>query len=137
VEPRYKGAVTSLVVFFRTIGSALGVTVFGVIQSHSLQSLLKPIVPAQFAQQLGDGRGLLVPEVRDKIPAEALAKMLKALAESITDVFTWSILLPVVALLAALLMGKARLQLAGRGPQGEQGHDGTKAQGERPSFSME
>lgn len=137
VEPQFKGTVTSLVVFFRTIGSALGVTVFGVIQSSSLQSLLKPIVPAQFAQQLGDGRGLLVPEVRVKIPAEMLAKMLKALAESITNVFAWSIMLPILALLAALLMGRAGLQATRRGSQGEPNQDGAKPQGERPSFSME
>jgi EmrB/QacA subfamily drug resistance transporter len=128
VEMRYRGAVTSLIAFFRTIGTALGITIFGAIQSNSLFDKLKTLVPPQFAEQLGDGRGLLQPDVRAKIPAVLLDKMLNALAESITHVFRWSIALPVLALAAALFMGGARLQIQKR-------KDAQQA--ERPVPSME
>jgi EmrB/QacA subfamily drug resistance transporter len=129
VPPQYKGAVTSLVVFFRTIGSALGVTVFGVIQTNSLHSRIS----GPFAARLGDGRGLLQPEVQAQIPPDVLKKLLAALGDSITVVFRWEMLLPVAALLAALLMGKARLQAPQKGRQGAPG----QAQGERPVFRTE
>jgi EmrB/QacA subfamily drug resistance transporter len=130
VQPQFKGAVTSLVVFFRTIGSALGVTVFGVIQSNSLHSQ----IPQQLAAQVGDGRALLQPEVQAHIPAQVLKQLLAAFSHSITLVFKWEMVLPVVALLVTLaLMGRARLIVPQSGP-GQSGKDAGK---ERPAFQME
>ncbi|KIL41908.1 major facilitator transporter [Gordoniibacillus kamchatkensis] len=131
VQPQYKGAVTSLVVFFRTIGSALGVTVFGVLQTSGFHSR----IPAQFAERIGDGRGLLQPEVQAQIPAPALKQMLAALGDSIIVVFRWELLLPVAALLVALLMGKAGLRETRQDQPGAAG-PGQK-QGERPAFQPE
>jgi hypothetical protein len=130
VQPQFKGAVTSLVVFFRTIGSALGVTVFGVIQSNSLHSQ----IPQQLAAQVGDGRALLQPEVQAHIPAQVLKQLLAAFSHSITLVFKWEMVLPVVALLVTLtLMGGARLIVPQSGP-GQSGKDAGK---ERPAFQTE
>ncbi|MFC0211504.1 MDR family MFS transporter [Paenibacillus chartarius] len=126
VQPQYKGAVTSLIVFFRTIGSALGVTVFGVLQTTRLHDS----IPAEFADRIGDGRGLLQPEVQAQIPAPVLKQLLASLGDSITFIFQWGTVLPVLALLTAIWMGKARLQV----PQQGQGQE---AKNERPAFQIE
>lgn len=116
VEDQYKGVVTSLVVFFRTIGSALGITVFGAIQVSQLKSLIEKNFNDQaMAEQFGDARTLLQPEVRSGLPDDVLAGLTTALADSISFVFQWSVVLPAVSLVVVvLMMGKARLEIPGR-----------------------
>ncbi|WP_051271205.1 MDR family MFS transporter [Shimazuella kribbensis] len=126
IQPQYKGAATSLVIFFRTIGSALGVTVFGVIQSNSLHSR----IPAPFVEHIGDGRGLLQPEFQEQIPAPALKQLLAALADSIIVVFQWEILLPIAAFFIAIMMTKAGIHQTRQGKQSAT----NPAHSERPSF---
>jgi EmrB/QacA subfamily drug resistance transporter len=110
VSPQYKGAATSMIVFFRTIGSALGVTVFGVIQTNRLAQDLAKVTDAGTAKQFADPQALLQPAVRSKFPPEVLTKMIGGLADSIAFVFQWSVLLPIIALLFVLLMGRANVE---------------------------
>lgn len=116
VPPQYKGSASSLITFFRTIGSAIGVTVFGALQKSDFQSAVKalPGMNAEMAEKIKGGQALLNPEVQAKmgIPAQALQAMLNDLGNSIIHVFQWSAILPVVALVFAILMGKARMQQA-------------------------
>jgi len=126
VPPQYKGSASSLITFFRTIGSALGVTVFGAIQKGEFQSAVKamPGMSAQTASQIKSGQALLDPAVQAKmgIPTEVLNALLDKLGHSIIFVFQWSVVLPIAALVFALLMGNARLpapekSAPGGGPQ--------------------
>ncbi len=123
VPPQYKGSASSLITFFRTIGSALGVTVFGAIQKHEFQAGIHALPGADpsLAEKIKGGQALLDPSVQAKmgIPAEALNAMLAKLGDSIIFIFQWSALLPLLALVFAILMGRARLQ-AQQGPQGQQ-----------------
>ncbi|WP_168122969.1 MDR family MFS transporter [Paenibacillus sp. HB172176] len=128
VPPQYKGSASSLITFFRTIGSALGVTVFGVIQKTSFQSAVEstPNIDPQLADRIKGGQALLDPQVQSQmgLPAELINSLLSKLSDSIIDVFQWSVILPAVAIIFAILMGKARLEAAKPGHQGEQGRPG-------------
>jgi hypothetical protein len=97
--------------FFRTIGSAIGITVFGTLQTHHLKNSLQHLVPPEFVEKIGDGRGLLQEEVQKLIPPATLHKMLSALADSISFVYQWSIVVGVLALLFILLMGNAKMEI--------------------------
>ncbi|MCD1259341.1 MFS transporter [Paenibacillus athensensis] len=125
VPPQYKGTASSLITFFRTIGSALGVTVFGTMQKHSFQESVAamPNSNPQMAAQIKGGQALLDPVVQSHmgIPKAVIDMLLGKLADSIIFVFQWSVLLPVLALVFALLMGRARLQAAPKGGPGGAG----------------
>nr|WP_123039482.1 MDR family MFS transporter [Cohnella candidum]AYQ71418.1 DHA2 family efflux MFS transporter permease subunit [Cohnella candidum] len=129
VPPQYKGSASSLIAFFRTIGSAIGVTVFGTLQKHDFQSAIQalPNMNPQFAAQIKGGQALLDPVVQAKIglSAEAVNLLLSKLADSIIYVFQWSVILPIIAFVFVLMMGRARLAAPmqagqpGGPPQGE------------------
>lgn len=116
VPPQSKGSATSLITFFRTIGSALGITVFGVIQKSSFQSGLHevPNLSPQLAEQIKGGQALLDPVVQSQIGLnqDMVSLLLGKLADSIVQVFQWSVILPIAALVFAILMGSARTEAA-------------------------
>jgi EmrB/QacA subfamily drug resistance transporter len=112
VDPRRRGSVTSLVTFFRSVGSAIGVAVLGSVQVNTLTDKIKQAVsdPAM-AEKFHDARVLLQPQVRDIIPPEILHKMIIALADSIAIVFQITIVMSVVGLVFVVLMGNAKLEI--------------------------
>jgi len=128
VPPQYKGSASALITFFRTVGSAIGVTVFGAMQRGDFQSAVKamPGANAQMAEQIKGGQALLDPSVQAKmgIPADILNTLLGKLGDSIIFIFQWSVILPIIALVFALLMGRARMAApqasapSGGGPHG-------------------
>ncbi|THF76908.1 MDR family MFS transporter [Cohnella fermenti] len=117
VPPQYKGSASSLITFFRTIGSALGVTVFGALQKEHFQSSVRamPGAGAEMTEKIKGGQALLDPVAQAKmgIPDEVLGELLHKLGNSILFIFQWSVILPAAALLFALLMGSARLARSG------------------------
>ena len=117
VPPQFKGSASSLITFFRTMGSALGVTVFGALQKENFQSGVRELPGAspQMAEQIKGGQALLDPVTQSKmgIPADVLNELLNKLGHSILFIFQWSVLLPAAALLFAILMGGARLARTG------------------------
>ncbi|MDB5052897.1 MAG: family major facilitator transporter [Bacilli bacterium] len=111
VEFKMRGSANSMNTFFRTIGSAIGITVFGTLQTHHLKNSLTSLVPPEFAKTIGDGRGLLQEKVIKLIPPDVYHKMLSALADSIAYVYQWSIIVGVLALVFILMMGGAKLEI--------------------------
>lgn len=111
VDFKMRGSANSMNTFFRSIGSAIGVTIFATLQTHHLNTSLQKLVPPQFAAQIGDGRGLLQPEVQEMIPPDAYHQMLSALADSIAFVYQWAILISAFALVFIFLMGNFRLEI--------------------------
>ncbi|WJH32341.1 hypothetical protein N6H14_18220 [Paenibacillus sp. CC-CFT747] len=91
---------------------------FGTLQSHHLQNSLRNAVDPAFAGQIGDGRGLLQEEVQKRIPPEALHNLLGGLADSISFVFQWSVLLGILGFICILFMGRARLEIPAAAGQG-------------------
>ncbi|MNQ92455.1 Multidrug resistance protein 3 [compost metagenome] len=134
VPPQYKGTSSSLITFLRTIGSALGITVFGAIQKAVFQSDIKqlPNLNPQLAEQIKGGQALLDPTVQKQmgLGADVVQVMLQQFANSVIAIFQWSLLLPLVALVFVFLMGRARLELNKAGaPGGPGGSGGPGAQG--------
>ncbi|NBD23819.1 DHA2 family efflux MFS transporter permease subunit [Paenibacillus sp. T1] len=128
VPPQYKGTSSSLITFFRTIGSALGIAVFGAIQKSAFQSNIAdtPNLNPELAAQIKGGQALLDPEVQQQmgLPADIVNNLLKEFAHSVIAIFEWSVILPVVAIVFALLLGRARLEVNKSGPQGTPGAAG-------------
>jgi MFS family permease len=108
---RFRGSATSMNTFFRTIGSAIGITVFGTLQTQHLKNSLQTLVPPEFSAKIGDGRGLLQEAVQKAIPPETFHKLLSALADSIAFVYQWSIVVGVLAVVFILMMGGAKMEV--------------------------
>ena len=66
------------------------------------------------AAKIKGGQALLDPAVQAKmgISAEIVNALLSKLADSIIFIFQWAVILPVLAIVFALLMGRARLEIA-------------------------
>ena len=121
---QYKGAAISLITFFRTIGSALGVTVLGVLQKIDYKDRITSVFPdPAVAEQFSDPRALLTPTVREALAPTVLEDATKSLAHSISYLFWVSIAIVVIGAIFVILMGKARMELpdkSGAGVQGEE-----------------
>lgn len=118
VSFQYRGVVTSLVSFFRSIGSAVGVTVLGTIQSYALKNRIVELMPDNAsAQTPADPQVLLSEQFRQAVPKEIMDKLIIGLADSIAFVFQVSILVAALGLMFVLLMGKAKMELGQRGQQ--------------------
>ncbi|QJD84105.1 MDR family MFS transporter [Cohnella herbarum] len=134
VPPQYKGSASSLITFFRTIGSALGVTVFGTLQKHEFQQGIQelPNLNPEMAAQIKGGQALLDPALQAKmgLSPDAVNALLGKLADSIIYIFQWSVLLPALALVFVLLMGSARMEKGklGAGSHGQSGQQDSSGQ---------
>ncbi|MFN0221670.1 DHA2 family efflux MFS transporter permease subunit [Paenibacillus sp. KR2-11] len=118
----YRGIVTSLVSFFRSIGSAVGLTVLGSLQASSLQKRLAETLPSSGGQAPADPRVLLSPEFQAQVPKPVLEKLIMGMADSIAYVFQVSIVMAVIALVFILLMGRAKLEIPAGGAPGSGGN---------------
>ncbi|AFC32909.1 MFS family major facilitator transporter [Paenibacillus mucilaginosus 3016] len=123
----YRGIVTSLVSFFRSIGSAVGLTVLGSLQASALQKRLAESMPDAAGQAPVDPQVLLSPEFQAQVPKPVLEKLIAGMADSIAYVFQISIIMAAIAIIFILLMGRAKLEIPAGGAAGPGGS------GDRPS----
>ncbi|MBP1972263.1 MDR family MFS transporter [Cohnella thailandensis] len=117
-----RGAASSTLNFNRSLGMALGITVFGIIQSHSLLSKLTEsvgkgdiAVPADL--NLSDPHSLLNPAFRQSIDPQLLDTITAGLSSSIGATFAWSLIPAGLALIAAFLMTKEKMDPVAEGEQ--------------------
>ena len=93
-SPADMGAATSAVNFFRSLGSAFGVAVFGTIMTTRLANTLADRLPGS---DLIDDKSLLsTPEAIRQLPADEFAAVAAGVAEGVATVFL--VALPVVAI---------------------------------------
>ncbi|WP_239616530.1 MDR family MFS transporter [Cohnella mopanensis] len=113
---RQRGSASSTLNFNRELGMTLGITVFGIIQSHVFTNKLTSMFGSggQMPEgvDLSDPSKILTPDTRDNIPAQVLDKITEALSSSIVHTFAWAIIPAAVALLAAFLMSKEKFDPA-------------------------
>ncbi|WP_159887398.1 MDR family MFS transporter [Paenibacillus puerhi] len=129
VSFEYRGVVTSLVSFFRSIGSAVGVTVLGTVQSYALRERIAELLPGNATSQApANPQALLSEQFRQAVPKPVLDKLILGLADSIAFVFQVSIAIAIVAFIFVLLLGKSRLELS---PGGKS--SGKPGEGDAPS----
>jgi EmrB/QacA subfamily drug resistance transporter len=107
-----RGAASSTLNFVRSFGMTLGITVFGLVQSHSLLNALTAAFATSMPQgvNLQDPHALLEPTIRAQIPERVLSRIAEGLSDSIVITFAWTLVPVVCALIAAILMGKERLR---------------------------
>jgi EmrB/QacA subfamily drug resistance transporter len=113
VERKHMGTATASVTFFRSMGGAIGVALFGAILNTRLPHHLGEIVPASAQAQLGSAAA----SVNDVTAIQNLPEPVKtwvqtAFTQSMDDVFLVAVPFMVVALVIALTMREK--PLAGR-----------------------
>ncbi|MFC5649122.1 MDR family MFS transporter [Paenibacillus solisilvae] len=124
---RQRGSASSTLNFLRSLGMTLGITVFGIIQSHTFLNKLAAAFGSGGGQMpegvdLSDPRKILTPETRDKIPTQVLDKISEALSSSLAQTFAWAIIPSVIALIAAFAMSREKLDPAAEQEQYSASH---------------
>ncbi|OBZ16490.1 MULTISPECIES: MDR family MFS transporter [Bacillales] len=113
---RQRGSASSTLSFTRELGMTLGITVFGIIQSHIFTNKLTAVFGGggQLSESidLSDPSKILTPGTREKIPVDILDKITEALSSSLVQTFAWAIIPSVIALLAAVAMSKEKFDPA-------------------------
>lgn len=113
---RQRGSASSTLSFTRELGMTLGITVFGIIQSHifsnKLTSMFSKGGAAPEGVNLSDPSTILTPDTRAKIPSEVLDKITEGLSSSLVHTFAWAIIPSVIALMAAFVMSREKFDPA-------------------------
>ncbi|NHW34526.1 MFS transporter [Paenibacillus aceris] len=118
VPATQRGAANSTLNFLRSLGMTIGITVFGIIQSHSLTKHLADVFTAGSGSSAlpqgfdaKDPHALLDPATRVQIPAGVLGQISGSLSSSIVTTFAWGLIPAVLALAAAFAMSKEKFEI--------------------------
>jgi EmrB/QacA subfamily drug resistance transporter len=106
--PADLGAATSAVNFFRTLGSALGVAVFGTVMSARLNHTLEQLPPG--LALTADDNLLSSPEAIRDLPAEQYAAVADGIANGVAMVFLVALPLVIIAFALAWLLKEVPLR---------------------------
>jgi EmrB/QacA subfamily drug resistance transporter len=113
-----RGAATSTLNFNRSLGMTLGITIFGIIQSQSLTDKLTKAfggsgsVKGAADVDFSDPYVLLNPAVRQAMDNNMLSTITEGLSSSIIATFAWSLIPAFLALTAAFIMSREKLDPA-------------------------
>ncbi|MBP2000213.1 EmrB/QacA subfamily drug resistance transporter [Paenibacillus shirakamiensis] len=111
-----RGSASSTLSFTRELGMTLGITVFGIIQSHLFANKLTAMFsgggPAPAGVDLSDPSKILTPGTRENIPTQVLDKITDALSSSLVQTFAWAIIPAVIAIIAAFAMSREKFDPA-------------------------
>ncbi|MBU8878581.1 MFS transporter [Bacillus sp. FJAT-29790] len=111
-DMRQRGAATSSITFFRSLGMTLGITIFGIMQRNLFADHLKEAFSGMGnGGNFGDSRALLSPESRANIPAPILEKITSALSSSIAQTFMWALVPAIFAVIFIFLMSNERIKV--------------------------
>ncbi|MEI7719884.1 MAG: MDR family MFS transporter [bacterium] len=109
-DRRNLGTATSLVTFFRSMGSSFGVAIFGALLTSRFSAHLAALLPG--AQQT-EGGSSGIAQIH-ALPAGLQAKILEAFTLAFQDVFLWVIPFVVVAFIISLFLKDIPLNEQGR-----------------------
>lgn len=121
VDRKHIGVATASVTFFRSMGGAIGVALFGAILNTRLAHHLAEVVPAAAQSQLGAASASIndVTAIQG-LPEPVKTWVLTAFTQSMDDVFLVAVPFMAVALIIALTMREK--ELAGRHPAPQAQH---------------
>lgn len=120
---RQRGTASSTLNFLRSLGMTLGITIFGIVQSHSLtRKLTEAFAGNDSAASLqgidfSDPHALMDPVSRAQIPEQSLDLITEGLSSSIVFTFAVGLIPAVLALAAAFMMSKEKLDPAAEAEQ--------------------
>jgi EmrB/QacA subfamily drug resistance transporter len=109
VERKDLGTATSSVVFFRTIGSALGAAVFGAILINRLTAHLSQVLPVGAGASAAKGLSTSTSSLQH-LPPEVVNKILTAFATSFHDVFLFGLPFAIIAFAVSWLLKESPLR---------------------------
>lgn len=113
VDRRHLGSATSVVVFFRSIGSSLGAAIFGAVLTARLTHHLQNNLPLSASTNL-NGRNLSVTHATlQQLPPAVSHGILQSFAQSFQDVFLFGIPFALAALIVAFFLREKPLRLHG------------------------
>jgi EmrB/QacA subfamily drug resistance transporter len=111
------GVATSGVTFFRTIGSSFGAAIFGSLFTNFLHGRIGPALAASRAPAAAAGS----PDALHRLPRNMAAPIVRAYADSLTQVFLWAVPVALAGFVVALFLRQVPLRGIGnkRGDIGE------------------
>jgi EmrB/QacA subfamily drug resistance transporter len=116
VEHQDLGVATSAVTFFRSMGGAVGVAVFGAIMSNRLEFHIRRLLPEGAIDRVtgGSEAGLSAllgsPEQIRNLPPEVVAAVTEGISRSLHAVFLWAIPVALVGLVVGLFLREQQLR---------------------------
>ncbi|MFC3745973.1 DHA2 family efflux MFS transporter permease subunit [Paenibacillus sp. GCM10012306] len=122
-----RGSASATLNFLRSLGMTVGITSFGIIQSHYFTGSLTSMFAGGAGAPAGaldfkDPHSLLSPEARAMIPPEILSKITEGLSSSIAHTFAWAMIPAALALLASFFMGRQKMDASAAGDSAVSGH---------------
>ncbi|WP_309119737.1 MDR family MFS transporter [Paenibacillus sp.] len=108
-----RGSANATLNFLRSLGMTLGITIFGILQSHGMAKKLSASLTQGGAAgpeglDVKDPYLLMAPETRALIPDDVLSLVTTGLADSIANIFAWGLIPAVLAVAAAWRMTGAK-----------------------------
>ncbi|WP_018351394.1 MDR family MFS transporter [Longispora albida] len=124
VGPKDMGVASSTSMFFRSIGGAFGVSIFGAIFTSTLKDGVSSM-PGEAAGKLLSGGTQVDPAVLAKLSPAELGTFMQAVADATGTVFGWAVLFTVISLALSFFIQHVPLRGPG-GPAPEQGSEEEK-----------
>ncbi|WHY57001.1 MDR family MFS transporter [Peribacillus simplex] len=115
LEPRFRGSANSTNSFLRSFGMTLGVTIYGAIQTNVFTSKMTDAFKGMqggpdTAGLMDDPRELFQSDARAEIPDFILDKIVHAMSDSISLIFTLALIPIGLAAVTVFFMGKTRVE---------------------------
>lgn len=115
MEPRFRGSANSTNAFFRSLGMALGITIFGAIQNSLFtdklaESFKTTGAPAMNQPPIQDPQAVFEASQRANIPPMILDNIVDALSSSITTTFLLALIPVALSAIAIALMGNGKVE---------------------------
>lgn len=115
LDARQRGTANSTLAFIRSLGMTVSITIYGVLQRNSFSHQLNDAFAGAGAGQARQvdmfnvPRLLLSPETRMHTPKPVLEKITYVLSASIGQIFVWSLVPALLALVAVLFMSNEQM----------------------------
>ncbi|MFD5922648.1 MDR family MFS transporter [Kitasatospora sp. NPDC058201] len=129
VEMRQLGVATAAANFFRSLGGAMGVTVFGAILNSQLRDLLPKKVPAEALERLGTDGVLTAPAKVRALPEPVRDGVSDALAQSLHVVYLVGMVVSLIGAVVVLFLQERPMRAPMGAPGGKGGPGGPGGQG--------
>ncbi|MGE7768504.1 MDR family MFS transporter [Peribacillus sp. NPDC096540] len=115
LEPRFRGSANSTNSFLRSFGMTLGVTIYGAIQNNVFTSKMTDAFKGMqggpdTSVLMEDPRQLFQSDARAQIPDFILDKIVHAMSDSISLIFTLALIPIGLAAITVFFMGKTRVE---------------------------
>ncbi|MGE0057671.1 MAG: MDR family MFS transporter [Dehalococcoidia bacterium] len=127
VDYKDMGAATASTGFFRSMGGAFGVAIFGAVLTNRLNHFLPKYLTPEELASVDTSQLRASPEVLRSLPADIHSGVIEAFAHSIDTIFLVAAPLALVALLMAIRLPE--LPLRSRAPQPKQADPGAASAG--------